>query len=172
MWTPLERLCFMSRVFIRAGGIYSCVQLFIPHFVPRCCKQTTGQTLPLSRLSISSGHFFCVLCRQKNFFSSSAFLFPNCHWIVDAHMYIGRSRNLLMCGETYHNLPSSTGLSFPCHLPCHLAFGTSLSGLLKLMPKYLPFMKVPSFYPTSFPCLLSSCAMSNMMLTSSLRGIV
>lgn len=39
---PLECLCFVNRGFIGAGGTYGCVQLFIPHLVPRCCMLTTG----------------------------------------------------------------------------------------------------------------------------------
>lgn len=75
---PLEHLCLMSTGFIGAGGIYSCAQLFIPHFILRCCTQITGRVFPLSGLSVCNGYFFCLLCRQK-FFPSSAFVFPNCH---------------------------------------------------------------------------------------------
>lgn len=32
---------------------------------------------------------------KKYFFSSSAFLFPFCHWISDVHLYTGRLGNLL-----------------------------------------------------------------------------
>lgn len=156
----LEHPCFMSTDSLRSDWIYSCVQLCIPHFIPRYCTQASGWVFPIDGLSISNGHFFCLLCRQKLFshlllfFSQIAteFLMFVCtladwdiSWCVVRH--------------AYRILPSSTSLSLPYHLPCYLVFETSLSALLKPVSKYLHFMKVSSFCPATFPCLLSSCAM-------------
>lgn len=55
-----------------------------------------------------------------------------------------------------HILLSTTSLSivFQTTLPIE----TSMSGLFKLMLKWLPFIEGPSFYPTTFLCLVLSRA--------------
>lgn len=170
---PLEHPCFVNTDSIRSDGIYSCVQLFIPHFIPRCCTQTSGQVFPPDGLSICSGHFFCLLCRQI-FFPTFCFSFPKSplnFWCLHVHWQTEKSPDVLwdmlivFCQAlpAYH-FPTTfhATLSLKLHCQVYSSLCPNIYILWKSHPPVLPL----------FHAFCHPVQRGNMMLTSSFWGFV